>query len=78
MQQPLPSRIGHGSQCMTPTKFGMEAVHSVRERDVLKRGRVDLELQAWLWNADEAQNARACYAYAPIGSYTEHASECDP
>ena len=31
-----------------------------------------------LLQPNEAARARACYNYPPIGSYTEHASECDP
>ena len=73
-----PSRIGHGSQCIMVTKPGMAAVLSAKDRGLLKRGHIDLVLQAWLLNEGEAKKARACYIYPPIGSYTEHASECDP
>ena len=73
-----PSRIGHGSQCLMMTKQGIFAVGSAKDRGVLKRGHIDLELQAWLLQANVAEKARACYIYPPIGSYTEHPSECDP
>ena len=73
-----PSRIGHGSQLIMVTKFGMAAVQSAKERGLLTRGHIDLVLQAWLLKEGEAKKARACYVYPPIGSYTEHASECDP
>ena len=54
------------------------AINSAVDRKVLKRGHIDLKLQEWLMTGDEAERARACYVYPPIGSYTEHASECDP
>ena len=73
-----PSRIGHGSQCLLLTKFGFNAIKSATDRNLLKRGHIDLMLQDWLRNPGEAERARACYLYPPIGSYTEHASECDP
>ena len=73
-----PTRIGHGSQCLLLTKLGFHAIRSAIDRKVLKRGHIDLVLQAWLRAPHEAERARACYVYPPIGSYTEHASECDP
>ena len=72
------TRIGHGSQCLLLTKFGFKAIKSAVDRKVLKRGHIDLMLQTWLRKPEEAERARACYVYPPIGSYTEHASECDP
>ena len=72
------SRIGHGSCCLLMTKSGMFAVSEAKQRGLLKRGHIDLELQAWLLQGDEAEKAQACYIYPPIGSYTEHPSECDP
>ena len=73
-----PSRIGHGSALLMVTKAGMAAVHGAKERGLLTRGHIDLVLKDWLMQEDEAVKARACYIYPPIGSYTEHASECDP
>ena len=74
-----PSRIGHGSACILVTKHGMQAVHkAATETGKLARGHIDLELQRWLRSSGEAKAARACYLYPPIGSYTEHASGCDP
>ena len=73
-----PSRIGHGSQCIMMTKTGMAACADARDRGLLTRGHIDLVLQAWLLQGQEATRAQACYIYPPIGSYTEHASECDP
>ena len=78
-QKTKPSRIGHGSQCILMTKLGMHSVaEAYRERGLMKRGHIDLVLKDWLLTADEAAKARACYIYPPIGSYTEHPSECDP
>ena len=73
-----PSRIGHGSQCLMMTKDGVFACKDAKDRGVLTRGHIDLVLQSWLRKPDEAQKAKACYIYPPIGSYTEHPSECDP
>ena len=73
-----PSRIGHGSTCLLMTKLGMSAVANARDRGVLKRDDADLVLKDWLLLPDEASKAHACYLYPPIGSYTEHPSECDP
>ena len=73
-----PSRIGHGSHCLLVTQAGMFQVHEAKERGELKRGHIDLELQAWLLKNRNAQQARACYIYPPIGSYTQLPSECDP
>ena len=73
-----PSRIGHGSQCLMADQFGMYAVQQAKEKGLLKRGHIDLMLKDWLLQGDEAQKAGACYIYPPIGSYTEHPSECDP
>ena len=73
-----PSRIGHGSQCILMTRAGMLAVNEAKEKGELKRGHIDLELQAWLLKNRNAEEARASYIYPPIGSYTEHPSECDP
>ena len=56
----------------------MFAVSEAERRGLLKRGHIDFELQARLLQGDEAQKAKACYIYPPIGSYTEHPSECDP
>ena len=73
------SRIGHGSACILVTKSGMEAVRqAAKGSNLLQRGHIDLVLQAWLRCPGEAAKARACYLYPPIGSYTEHASGCDP
>ena len=73
-----PTRIGHGTMCLLMTKDGMKAIKSATSRGVLHRGHIDLELQRWLRVAGEAERAQACYLYPPIGSYTEHPSECDP
>ena len=73
-----PSRIGHGSQLLMLSKFGMYAVTEAKDRGLLKRGHIDLALNAWLLKEDEAKKAKACYIYPPIGSYYEHPSECDP
>ena len=60
------------------TKPGIFAVSEAKEKGLLKRGHIDLMLQQWLLQEGEAQKAHACYIYPPIGSYTEHPSECDP
>ena len=73
-----PSRLGHGSTCLLLTKMGMAAVSDAKDRGVLTRGDIDVVLNHWLLKYEEACKAKACYLYPPIGSYTEHASECDP
>ena len=73
-----PSRLGHGSTCLLLTKSGMAAITDAKDRGVLKRGHIDVVLNHWLLKYEEACKAKACYLYPPIGSYTEHASECDP
>ena len=73
-----PSRIGHGSACLLMTKCGMTSIKDARDRGLLKRGHIDLMLKDWLLQPNESTKAHACYLYPPIGSYTEHASECDP
>ena len=73
-----PSRLGHGSTCLLLTKSGMAAITDAKDRGVLKRGHIDVVLNHWLLKHEEACKAKACYLYPPIGSYTEHASECDP
>ena len=59
-------------------KSGIGAVREAKEKGLLQRGHIDLVLQAWLLEGDEAKKTKACYIYPPIGSYTEHPSECDP
>ena len=73
-----PSGLGHGSTCLLLTKSGMAAITDAKDRGVLKRGHIDEVLNHWLLQHEEARWAKACYLYPPIGSYTEHASECDP
>ena len=73
-----PSGLGHGSTCLLLTKSGMAAITDAKDRGVLKRGHIDEVLNHWLLKHEEACKAKACYLYPPIGSYTEHASECDP
>ena len=73
-----PSGLGHGSTCLLLTKSGMAAITDAKDRGVLKRGHIDVVLNHWLLKYEEACKAKACYLYPPIGSYTEHASECDP
>ena len=72
-----PSRLGHGSTCLLLTKMGMAAVSDAKDRGVLTRGDIDVVLNHWLLKHEEASKAKACYLYPPIGSYTEHASECE-
>ena len=77
-QRAKPTRIGHGSQAILMTAAGFESVRRAHEEKKLERGHIDLKLQKWLLMPGEAARAHACYLYPPIGSYTEHASECDP
>ena len=73
-----PSRIGHGSACLLVTKHGFETLNEAVLGGKVERGHIDLVLQAWLRQPGEARAAGACYLYPPIGSFTEHASGCDP
>ena len=77
-QKPKPSRIGHGSACILVTKFAFGMLEGAAKKGILRRGHIDLELLRWLKHPGEAAAAGASYVYPPIGSYTEHASECDP
>ena len=77
-QKNKPSRIGHGTQCLMLTKEGAFAIQAAKDKGLLKKGHIDLELKDWLLKDGEAEEAQACYLYPPIGNYTEHASECDP
>ena len=73
-----PTRIGHGSACLLVTQYGFGKIKDAADRGLLPRGHLDLVLRDWLLIENEARLARASYVYPPIGSYTEHASECDP
>ena len=73
-----PTRLGYGTQCLLATRFGFKAIWDAKQRGVLMRGHIDMKLKEWLRLPGESELARACYLYPPIGSYTEHASGCDP
>ena len=72
------TRIGHGSAMILMTRNGFRSISWGHHWGQLKRGHIDLMLQDWLRLDGVAERAKACYLYPPIGSYTEHASECDP
>ena len=72
------TRIGHGSQAILMMTAGFAIIQRAMEEQNISRGHIDLKLQEWLRIEGEAEGAQACYLYPPIGSYTQHASECDP
>ena len=72
------TRIGHGSQAILMTAAGFASIQRALHEIQIYRGHIDLKLQEWLRAEGEAERAHACCLYPPIGSYTEHASECDP
>ena len=45
---------------------------------MVERGHIDIMLRDWLRRDGVADEAQACYVYPAVGSYFEHASDCDP
>ena len=76
-EEPKRTRTGHGSACILATKFAFKVLQVAAYKRILRRGHIDVELLRWLKRPGEAEAVGASYVYPPMGTYTEHASECD-
>ena len=70
------TKLCHGSTCILMTKMGFAQLNAAVQAGKVKRGHIDLALLWWL--RSEADKVGASYLYPSSGSYTEHASACDP
>jgi hypothetical protein len=70
------TRMSNGSTCILMTKLGFAQFNAAVQAQQVYRTHIDLTLIDWLKKS--AKRVGACYLYPSSGSYTEHASGCDP
>ena len=73
-----PSWLSNGSQAICVSRAGADSLATAMEVGMVARGHIDIMLRDWLRRDGVADEAQACYVYPAVGSYFEHASECDP